>query len=244
MSDETSEPKSNASTKDESPIVKPSAMLSKLIIGALVQVSSPDNSLRYLTCLIGADGTRTLITPLPTQKQLKKQNSTMVYDDLFYQDRPLVMRIIAQGHIFAFQSQVTAINYNGCKLLLSTFPKSIQSQQLRRDARVPCALSAQVEFNEHHFDAVVVNISNGGCQVNCGLSADNKNLLSAKDEVIFIDIRFNPENKSGPLAVKIMSAHKQDDSNISIGLAFSGPERLINDYLASLQLGDMTGLFL
>lgn len=234
----------NVSKKDDTHSINPAAMLAKLTIGALVQISSQDNTLKYLTRLIGVDGTRTLITPLPTPKQLKKESVTVVYDNLFFTDRPLVMRLIAEGTVFAFRSDVTAVNYTGCKLLLSSFPKEIQCQKLRRDARYPCALSAQCEVDEQTFDAVVVNISNGGCQVNFNHLDPSFELQEFKDKILSVAIRFNPEQSSGALSTTVMSIQKLEASNIMLGLAFTQSEQSVNDYLESLHLGEMAELFL
>lgn len=230
-------------TQDNSSEIKPAAMLNRLSIGDMVQISSADNSFKYLSRLVGCDGTRTLITPLPSAKQLKKDGVGVVYDDVFFNERPLVMRIIADGNIYAFKSHVSGINYNGCKLLLSNFPSKIQSQKLRRDARYPCTLPANCQIEETHFSGVVINISRGGCQLQCHTEEANT-LLTAKDKELALTLKLTSDNEAVTLKTTVMSVTKIDDHHFNLGIAFQQSETHINDYLNSLQLGEMSKLFL
>ena len=224
--------------------VSPAAMLAKLSLGALVQVSSPDGSLKYLTRLIGVDGSKTLITALPTPKQLKKETVSVVYDNLFFPDKVFVMRLIAQGSVFAFESIVTAVNYTGCKLLLTSFPKNIQSQTLRQDARFPCTFSAQCQLEEIVFDGVLVDISNGGCQLHFDPEQFNIELDKLKNQHLTLTVHFTHEDNSSSLDATIMSVQKIENHDVVLGLAFVQTQKVVSDYINSLQLGEMTSLFL
>ena len=232
-----------ASTESSS-AVSPATMLGKLELGALVQVSSHDGSLKYLTRLVGADSTKTLITALPTPKQLKKETVGVVYDNVFFPEKVLVMRLIAQGSVFAFESEVVAVNYSGCKLLLSNFPKQIQSQTLRQDARYPCALNAHCQLEQHSFDGVMVDISNGGGQLHFDPKTLGLKLEALKGQNLSVDIRFNSEQQANNMQATIVTVQKIETQDVALGLAFVQPEQAVRDYLDSLQLGEMSTLFL
>lgn len=226
----------------QSATVSAESMLSQLSIGALIQVSTADNSLKYLTRLIGADSTRTLITPLPSPKQLKKEHATLVYDDVFYPDRPLIMRVIEKGTVFAFQSPVIAINYTGSKLLLSKFPKTIQSQKLRNDARIPCSLTATVEIDDKVVEGIIVDISRGGCLMHCNNAV---NLFpTVKQQNLKLVIRLSDKERSEKIKATIITSKKISGQTLTLSLAFNQSSARVNDYLDSLQLGEMEALFI
>lgn len=244
-SKDNSAAKTNSATVDNATEISPAAMLAKLNFGALVQVSSPDGSLKYLTRLIGVDGTKTLITALPTPKQLKKETVSVVYDNLFFPEKVFVMRLIAQGSVFAFESVVSAVNYTGCKLLLSSFPKQIQSQTLRQDARFPCTFSAHCQLEEAEFNGVLVDISHGGCQLHFDPKGFDGDLESLKNQSLTLSIDFtHEEENNSEINASIMSIHKVETYDVVLGLAFTQPEKTVEDYIKSLQLGEMTSLFL
>lgn len=222
----------------------PANMLAKLQLAALVQVSSLDGSLKYLTRLVGVDSNKVLITALPTPKQMKKETVDVVYDNLFFPEKKLVMRLIAQGSIFAFESEVIAVNYSGSKLLLSSFPTSIQSQALRRDARLPCALSCSCQYQGQAFTAVIVDISQGGCQLHFDPSQLSTSMADIKDQHIQLRLRFYPEDAQHELTVKVIAYTKTSSTQASLGIAFIQAEASVQNYLDSLQLGDMSTMFL
>lgn len=154
------------------------------------------------------------------------------------------MRLVAQGSVFAFESEVTAVNYSGCKLLLSSFPKLIQSQVLRRDARFPCALTASCEYQGAQFKAVIVDISNGGCQMYLDSSDLALEIDEIKSQDMLLRIRLPVDEAVENINSTVMSVQKVKGHELSLGLAFKQPEKSINDYINSLQLGDMSALFL
>lgn len=224
--------------------ISPEGMLSKLRLGALIQVSTPDGSIKYLTRLIGADGCKTLITALPSPKQLKKETVGVVYDNVFFADKVLVMRLITEGSVFAFESNVVAVNYSGCKLLLSSFPQQIQSQVLRQDARFPCALSCQGSLQEQAFTGVMVDISYGGGQLLINPQGLNLAHDKLKGLTLPLRIRFDKDKPADELETTIVSVQKINPQDMALGLAFTQSEKSVNAYLASLQLEDMSALFL
>ncbi len=241
-----SRPSLKKSSEVNSPIqqVSPSLLLSKLSLGALVQISSPEDHLKYLTRLLGSDSTRTLITALPTPKQLKKETVSVIYDNLFFPEKKIIMRLIAQGSVYAFESEVTAINYNGCKLLLSSFPKAIQSQTLRGDTRFPCTLLAKCFIADYRFDAVIVDISHGGCQIQCNPIDLKIPIEELKEQALNLAIRFNRDENTHDMKCIVIATQKIERDKISIRLAYRQVEPSVTDYLDSLQLGDMSSMFL
>ncbi|WP_339671211.1 PilZ domain-containing protein [Dasania marina] len=224
--------------------ISPASMLAKLNLGATVQVSSLDGSLTYLTRLIGVDSNKVLITALPTPKQMKKESVDVVYDNIFFPEKVFVMRLIAQGYIFAFQSQVIAVNYSGSKLLLSSFPKNIQSQPLRSDARLPCALSASCHYKEQIFSAVITDISQGGCQIQFDPSLFSGAVDTLKDQILQLTLRFHPGAETEKLNTNVSSINKITNHEVTIGLSFVEAEPSVNHYLESLQLGELSSIFL
>ena len=69
----------------------PLESLVHLDIGSMVQITSKDGSLQYMAQLVGVDNKKTIITNMPSAKQLNKDS--VVEGDVFIVGHPLVMRV-------------------------------------------------------------------------------------------------------------------------------------------------------
>ena len=213
-----------------------------LPIGALIQVSSDDNTLKYMTHLVGIDGEKTIISNIPSMKRINKEGA--VFEDIFYQERPLIMRVLAGGLAYAFQTNIIGCHHGHSRLLLSTYPDVIQQRNLRKEARYPCTLPSDITLAEHTINGVVTNISLGGCLL-CLLSDnDPGQLQKARDEEtpIEMDIHFPHIEEPTRLTAKIRSIAVEDDM-CKLGLAFGEENVGVKTFMDSLHLDALDGFF-
>lgn len=220
----------------------PRGSLIRLPIGSVIQVSSDNKALKYMTHLVGIDGEKTVISSLPTMKQINKEGA--VFDDVFYPERPLIMRVVAGGVVYAFETTIINIYHGQSRLLLSTYPATIQQRNLRNETRYPCTLPADLLFESLTFRSVVNNISQGGCQLLVFPADGIKELLRAKadTEQVAIDIHFPLEDKPETLKARIRTLQIEDDL-YKLGLAFEGEKQSVKRFMDALHLESIENWF-
>ncbi len=223
--------------------------LSLLPIGSIVQVSSPDNkSLKFLTRLIGIDNNKTIITEMPTTRQLQRPGK--IAEDLFYSDRTLVMRVLAEGVIYAFKSPIVHTYHGLSRLLVTAYPEQIQRRKLRKETRFPCTIPADLLWQGERYSGALSNISHSGCQL---LLPDNPNIQvnyktlrdtgEAGEKQVKMEIQFPFTDKPNLLDVIVRSTSRQADGCIAMGTLFNGDTDAVKIFLEPLHLNSIESYF-
>lgn len=220
----------------------PRGSLARLPIGSVIQVTSDNNALKYMTHLVGIDGEKTIISSLPTLKQINREGS--VFEDVFFPERHMVMRLVAGGVVYAFQTNIVNIYHGHSRLLLSTYPEIIQQRNLRNETRYPCTLPSDLLFEAFTYKSVINNISLGGCQLLVFPTDNIKELLRAKadTEQVAIDIRFPLEDKPEKLKARIRSL-EIEDGIYKLGVAFEGEKESVKRFMDALHLESIEAFF-
>lgn len=221
----------------------PRASLIRLPIGSVIQVSSDNNAQKYMTHLVGIDGEKTIISGLPSLKQINREGA--VYEDVFFPSKKLIMRVVAGGVVYAFQTSITNIYHDGqSRLLLSSYPEVIQQRNLRNETRYPCTLPADLLFENFAFKSVINNISQGGCQLLVFPADSIKELLRAKadTEQVAIDIHFPLEDKPEKLKARIRSL-EIEEGLYKLGVAFEGEKESVKRFMDALHLESIEAFF-
>jgi len=212
--------------------------------GAVLQVSDAGGGLKYVSRFVGVDGD-VVISRLPAVTQLKKSemgSDDLTYRDTFFQKRKLVMRLITNGHVYAFETEVIDLFLLGSKLLMSSYPKTVQHRMLRKEPRYPCALSASLQVGEEEMSGIMINFSsNGGlCQFTDEINQEalQKAKQEGLDVVMKLQLPFdeNPEQLKGKL-MSISGKEKQ------VGLSFIEGKESIQRYITSLKLESISDHF-
>lgn len=205
-------------------------------IGTSIQVSADDNKFKYSTLLLGADPGKTLISRLPSTKQLPNEN--VIYDNLFYPGRTLIFRLISDGVIYAFKTNVQACHHKPCQLLFTEYPREVQSRIIRKEFRYPSTLPCQLQ--EFGLEGLVTNISGSGCQVTLAKSVDQEKIdaLRQWQEDLTITIKFPFSDDEQPLQSAIKS-FEQREQQYKLGLSFSLPTNMAEQYVNALHLQEI-----
>lgn len=218
--------------------------LANLPIGSIVQVANLENTAKYMTRLIGVDSDKLIITALPSSKQLGLKNDD--YTQIFSETKTLILRILGTGLVYGFKSRVISQDSNN-KLLLSSYPDSIQSRNLRKEARYPCTLASVLELEEGPVNGLVTNISASGCQfcVSNEVEAELRDRLKAYSQSGSVNINihfpFNEENTS--ISASIKSVAQNEGRGLYIGMAFENHPQGVKMFLDSLHLDAISSFF-
>lgn len=216
-------------------------LVAKVAIGSAIHVIGDNGQLRYRANVAGYDS-GILITSMPSLKQL--QLDEVACGDLFQENMQLLMRLIVEGTIYAFKSEVRAVNLKSCKLLMSSLPKNIQMRKLRQGVRYPCMLQAGVVLGETKYRGILLNISEGGClfRMKSTTKIDAIKTLIEKDVTSSLNVRFPFEDNSSSLYVKIKSVKEEASGDLLVGISYAEKEAndVVKKYLDFMQLEELS----
>lgn len=216
-------------------------LITKMEMGTAIHISNSDSGLNYRARVAGYDR-GILITSLPSAKQLQLDSPD--YDEFFSDEMLLVMRLIVDGVIYAFKSEVLAINLKACKLLISSLPEKIQTRPLRMGVRYPCVLQAGFVLGETKYRGVLTNISEGGCLFRMKAVVDIESIkaLVANDRESSLCVRFPFNDKDLSFEIKVKSVSNEETGYFLLGTLYSEPEKVvpvIKKYFEFMQLEEL-----
>lgn len=212
--------------------------------GTVVQVNDAGGGIKYVSRFIGMDS-QVLITRLPPVSQLNKSGmgtEDLTYRDTFYKKRKLVMRMITNGQIFAFETEVIDLMLQGSKLLITTYPKMVQSRLLRKEPRYPCTLPTTLNGGELALEGVLLNLSSSGGLLQLTGEPDCDPLQPLKAEQSEIDLQVQMPFDEQPVEIKarLMSV---SGSDFQVGLEFVDGTEIIQKYITTLKLDSISDFF-
>ncbi len=212
--------------------------------GAVIQVSDSSGGLKYVSRFVGIDGA-VVITRLPAVSQINPSAANaedLTFRDTFHKKRTLVMRLISKGQVYAFETEVIDLFLQGSKLLMSSYPKLVQSRMLRKEPRYPCTLPATLKIGELTTTGVLVNFSLGGGLFQLTEEVDATVLRQAKadDQALELQLQLPFDEQPEKLSGKLMSAPSPEGQ---VGVAFDSGTETIQRYITSLKLDTISGYF-
>lgn len=218
----------------------PPEHLLRLQMGSILSMESEDGEFQFKVCLVGVEKHHSVITTLPARSSLPKNAS---YESVFREGRTLELKTIHEGQVVAFESRTSGFYED--RLFIGTFPEMIETRQLRRDTRFPCALSCDVRFSDKVSYGVITNISNGGCQLT--VKGDGESTFVAdtmeRQQPIGLDVFFPYSDNAVMLTVNVKSSNREVDGDWKVGAEFSENFESVRLYLESLQLDSIAPFF-
>ncbi|MEH6577296.1 MAG: PilZ domain-containing protein [Amphritea sp.] len=212
--------------------------------GAVLQVSDAGGSVKYVSRFVGQDG-GVIITRLPPISLISKSAKgaeDLTYRDTFYKKRKLVVRLISNGHIFAFETEVIDLFLQGSKLMISSYPKQVQSRMLREEPRYPCTLPSQLTVGELSVTGVLINFSLNGGLFQLTEDVDQAAFVQAKkdDQDLVLKVQLPFDEQPEELTGKLMSVPNNERQ---LGVSFISGKEKIQRYISSLKLDTISTHF-
>ena len=112
----------------------------------------------------------------------------------FAAGEPVVMRYLARGAIYGFTSSVLCSATRPCFLLFIAFPEVLEQLELREHRRVNCLLPVTMRAGGAVIDAIMLDISLGGCQVALDVGETAKALAVGVHVELHVAIMHGSEN--------------------------------------------------
>lgn len=218
----------------------PPDRLLRLQPGSMVTMESEDDECHFKVYLVGIDNQHSIITTLPTPAALPANAS---YESIFHEGRIFELKTIHDGHVVAFETAPKG--FFETRLFIGTFPEMIETRQLRRDTRFPCALSCDIRFANKLSYGAITNISNGGCQLTVKGDAESEFIADAltSKQPIDLEVFFPYAENAMVLSVDVKSAHREVDGDWKVGAEFTQAFESVRLYLESLQLDGIAPFF-
>lgn len=131
-------------------------------LGTMVLIEPMGMGDRFKTEFLGMSKGQYLIVRLPRIPGV---------NDHIYVEKKVTVRYVFQGNVYGFESEVLHSQASPFRLLFLRYPTTIEILNLRKCQRVDCYLPVKIGVGDEEggqyseFDAMMLNLSCGGCQV-------------------------------------------------------------------------------
>lgn len=193
-----------------------------LEIGSSLQMELAGKTGRHPAKFIGMEPGHYLIVHVPNLAEIKDQ---------LFKGKILVLRYMAAGTVYGFESKVIALAFQPARLLFLTYPVKIQSCEIRKHARFNCVFFSRVTLAGRECPGIITNISLGGCQfVTDQLDEERASQIKIEDPIA---LSFQPlEGKAVSALPGEVRNVRRGERRVEIGIRFLSPGNDLKDTLA------------
>ena len=194
----------------ERPVTHDQDIRFSMELGSTIQIQFSEKSRRVNAKFIGMDPGAYIIVTLPKIEELKEQ---------LFREEKIILRYITDGTIFGFESNVIALNVQPVNMLFLTYPRKIQSCEIRKHNRFDCTYYSHIIVSGVNYKGMITNISMGGCQfVMDQLGEHGTSEVKAGDSVN-LSFQTLEERPFESLTGEVRNI-KCSDSRVEIGIRF------------------------
>ncbi len=140
---------------------------------------------------------------------------------LLQPDAPLTIRYMVEGTVYGFHSRVIGHIQRPLPLLFAAYPQRLDRFELRKTTRLNCFMPATLHSAHGGFRAYVVDLSAGGCRVNCPRNEHSE--ATAVGDGVLLELPL-AEGCALVLARGEVRNRLHEDRLLSLGIAFSSVE--------------------
>lgn len=150
---------------------------------------------------------------------------------LLSEGKTAIIRYLYFGNIFGFKSKILNLIGKPYNLIFLSYPKSVESHNLRKNARIHCHIPATATIQNSKISGVIMDISVSGCQYAISESKNvSAEIVKTEEPVQLVFPFFGME---GSQTVQATIRHvDNDDKRIMLGLRF---EQLDAEILKALE---------
>jgi riboflavin synthase alpha subunit len=200
-------------------------------IGTEMSVELPSLKNRITLTLIGILNNEYLIFHLP-QKII---NMTTAKD--FSSGIGVNIRSISRGSVFGFHASIISKHTLPESALFISYPKSIQTQVIRKSLRVKCLFPASVSQNDVSLSGTVADISEGGCNFQAKKESFNIEQVKVFQVGENVTMALSLPGIKGETSIDARIINLAlDAEKVQVGLAFNTVEettlKIIDDIIA------------
>jgi hypothetical protein len=175
---------------------------------------------RLKAVLIGMEPPKYIILNVPSISALQQEIGI---------GSDMIVRYVFLGNVFAFRATVLGVISEPFPLTFISYPKSIESLNLRSEKRVECNIPANVFVNHRRTTGVIVDISFNGVRLVCEIL---ENMSIELDNEVFVEFPLPGVKGEHNFFGKIKNIVKDKDK-ASLGVQFLNLDPVLKNRLRS-----------
>jgi len=181
----------------------------RAVLGTPISLQCEPLGTKMKSRLIGMEPDRYIIFSLSNPVQFAKLQKGM----------PLIARYLYDGEAFGFKETILS-TVPDPQLVLTTYPKKLETLNLRSEERHKCILPAIVEVRENECRSVVVDLSYRGCRVKIKDPGEDKLPSFVRDDPITVCVSLPGEEEAVSLRGEIKNIDRIEDGT-HMGIQFA-----------------------
>jgi len=197
-------------------------------LGTQMQLEFESIKGRFNSTVVGMDPPAYLI--------LKPSGDASRVAAKLYKGNTVVVRYIHAGSVYGFQSTTLGTIAEPVRLVFIAYPKIVAEHNIRTDKRIECVLPATVTVGEEALEAVILDVSQGGCRLSLSEPPADSGIRVGSE----LAIAFALPGIEGRLEVegKVRNV-RQDERGLELGVQFepldeTTREKLCKQYIDAL----------
>jgi len=175
---------------------------------------------RLKAVLVGMEPPTYIILNIPSAPTLKEMISI---------GSDMIIRYVFMGNVFAFKATVIGVISEPFPLTFISYPRTIESLNLRSEKRVECNIPATVYVNHKRTTGVIVDISFNGVRLVCEIL---ENMSVEIDNEVLVEFPLPGIKGEHNFFGKIKNMVK-DNKKASLGVQFINLEPTLKNRLRS-----------
>lgn len=143
--------------------------------------------------------------------------------------RQIIVRYIHEGCVFGFQSAVLdKITHPLIDLLFVLHPEEIRNSNLRKHPRIACYLPAKVTIENYTIEGRIINMSQGGCQLEVGITKLGQGDVLEMDKPLYMALQLPGIEKEIVVTGRLKNL-KKEKAVLSLGCSFDKATNIIQE---------------
>ncbi|MBF0481236.1 MAG: flagellar brake protein [Desulfovibrionaceae bacterium] len=187
-------------------------------LGAKLLLEIQGVNAKLNSSFVGLVKNKFLITQMPVLVDFEKEQLLQH----LYPENKTTVRYLNMGTVLGFQSQIIKYIMVPFPMLFLTYPRKVESLNLRKHRRIRCVFPAVANFDSKQLEVIIVDLSDGGCGL--FLRSDQKDTLKVDyDDIVKVQcpaLGHGPDNPMDCVVKRFIGSGK----GMELGLKFSDKE--------------------
>lgn len=183
---------------------------------------------KLITACVGHARKRFVIVQMPVMTDAGRET---LYQ-LLYPDNTVIVRYLHAGTVVGFSAKIIKTIQIPFPLIFLTFPKRLESHDLRKHPRISCCIPGKLVTAKATFPGMILDLSTSGCQFSATSESGTPDVAVDDAATLHCDLFDPSEEHLAPSVVKRVSRCGQ---RLELGLKFHdlpyAIRRALNNYL-------------
>jgi len=187
-------------------------------LGAKMLLEIQGVNAKLNSSFVGLVKNKFLITQMPVLVDYEKEQ---VLQHLYPENKTTV-RYLNMGTVLGFQSQIIKYIMVPYPMLFLTYPRKVESLNLRKHKRIRCVFPAVAMFGAKELEVIIVDLSDGGCGL--FLRNDQKDTLKVDyDDLVKVQCPALGHGPDNPMDC-VVKRFTGNGKGMELGLKFADKE--------------------